>query len=99
MILLAILAADQPAEVKAKALDNLRLFLPTKWAALAKSKELDDAITKLFGNEATLRKEGRRLIVEPVEKPSLLALLAGWDALEDTFPPIEELEPLDEVSL
>lgn len=52
------------------------------------------------GEEAILRKEGDRLIVEPVRKDGLLALLANLQPLDDTFPDIDEsLPPLDGVKL
>jgi antitoxin VapB len=43
------------------------------------------------GNEVIIRKDGNRLIVEPVEKSSrLLELLASWEPLEEEFPEIED---------
>jgi hypothetical protein len=48
------------------------------------------------GEEAILRKEGDRLIVEPVRKGRLLALLDTLDPLDETFPDVDEdLAPLD----
>ena len=46
-------------------------------------------------------KEGDRLILEPVAKPSrLLQLLAQWAPIEDEFPEVDEgLLPLDDVGL
>ena len=38
---------------------------------------------ELPGNQALLRKEGNRLIVEPMPRPSLLELLATWEPIED----------------
>jgi putative membrane-bound dehydrogenase-like protein len=46
--LLKLLAADVPAEVRDRALDNLKRFLPGKWRDLAKSKELADAVNALL---------------------------------------------------
>jgi antitoxin VapB len=46
---------------------------------------------ELPGNEAIMRKEGDRLILEPAPPKSLLALLATLQPLEETFPPIREL--------
>ncbi len=51
--LLKILRSDPANEVKARCLDNLRLFLPTKWQALAKSAEVQQAITELLKNPST----------------------------------------------
>ncbi len=53
---------------------------------------------ELPGNEAILRKEGERLILEPAPPQSLLAVLAGLEPLEEEFPPIPEL-PTDPVDL
>jgi antitoxin VapB len=48
---------------------------------------------ELPGNDAILKKEGDRLILEPVKKKSSLAdLLASWKP--EDFPEIEDL-PLD----
>lgn len=56
---------------------------------------------ELPGNEVIIRKEGDRLIVEPVEKPSrLLELLATLESIEDPFPNVDEgLLPLDDIQL
>jgi antitoxin VapB len=54
---------------------------------------------ELPGNQAVLRKEGNRLIVEPLPRRSLLELLATWDSLEEEFPEIDNLEPLEDVDL
>ena len=51
--MLNLLKGDHPAEVKAKAIENLRLFLPTKWSAIAKSDELKDSIHTLLANTKT----------------------------------------------
>ena len=43
--------------------------------------------------EAVIRKEGQRLIIEPVPPRSLLAVLANLATLDEEFPPIEDLPP------
>jgi antitoxin VapB len=43
------------------------------------------------GEEATMRKEGHRLIIEPVRPKSLLAVLAALKPLREDFPRIREL--------
>lgn len=53
---------------------------------------------ELPGNEAVMRKEGERLIIEPVESSSLLAVLATLQPLDEEFPPIPEL-PVKPVEL
>ena len=48
---------------------------------------------ELPGQDAVMRKEGDRLVIEPSPPRSLLSLLATLDPIEEDFPPIEELEP------
>lgn len=49
---------------------------------------------EIAGTEAIIRKEGDRLIIEPVPPRSrLLALLADWDALDVDFPEIADPPP------
>ena len=50
---------------------------------------------KLPGQEATMRKEDNRLIVEPVAKPTLLAVLAMLYALDEALPDIENPVPAE----
>lgn len=56
---------------------------------------------ELPGHEVVIRKEGDRLIVEPIKKPNSLAeLLASWEPLEEEFPDVDEgLLPLDDIKL
>ena len=53
---------------------------------------------ELPGKEAIMRKEGDRLIIEPTQPKSLLAVLATLEPLDEDFPPIPELN-LDPVEL
>lgn len=53
---------------------------------------------ELADEEAILRKEGERLIIEPAPPRSLLALLATLEPIDEAFPPIPEL-PTDSVDL
>ena len=46
---------------------------------------------KLPGEDAIMRKEGDRLIVEPAQPKSLLAVLVRLAPLDEEFPPIPEL--------
>lgn len=73
---------------------HVRLFRNGSNQALRIPREFE-----LPGNEAILRKDGDRLIVEPVRSDSLLALLATWKPLDETFPDIDDLPPLDDVNL
>jgi len=45
---------------------------------------------ELPGSKAIIHKEGNRLIVEPVDKLSLLATLAALQPLDEDFPEIED---------
>jgi antitoxin VapB len=45
---------------------------------------------ELPGDRAILRKEGDRLIIEPIRKVGLLGLLAQWEPLAEEFPEIED---------
>ena len=50
------------------------------------------------GEDAIMRKEGGRLIIEPAPPKSLLAVLDCLAPLEENFPAIPEL-PMDDVEL
>ncbi|MFL6236148.1 MAG: antitoxin [Thermoanaerobaculia bacterium] len=54
---------------------------------------------ELPGNQAILRKEGNRLIVEPMPRPSLLELLAAWEPIDEELPEIDDLGLLEDVDL
>lgn len=51
--LIKLLQTDVPDEVRAKVLENLKLFLPTKWKELRPSRELTAGIDKLLASPAT----------------------------------------------
>ena len=73
----------------------VRLFRNGRNQALRIPRDLE-----LPGNEAIVRKEGNCLIVEPVQKLSVLALLASWGPLDEEFPDIDsDLPPLTDVDL
>lgn len=48
---------------------------------------------ELPGEEAVMRKEGERLIIEPVRRRGLAALLDSWEPLDEEFPEIEDAPP------
>ncbi len=74
---------------------HVRLFRNGRNQALRIPREFE-----LEGDEAILRKEGDRLIVEPVRKGRLIALLGTLEPLEEPFPNVDEdLAPLDDVVL
>jgi len=45
------------------------------------------------GEDAIMRKEGDRLVIEPVPTKSLLAVLAKLAPLPEDFPPIRDVPP------
>jgi antitoxin VapB len=45
---------------------------------------------ELPGHEAILRKEGQRLVIEPVPPKSLLAVLQSLKTLDEDFPAVED---------
>jgi antitoxin VapB len=48
---------------------------------------------ELPGEDAIMRKEGDRLIIEPAPRRSLLELLKNLAPIEEDFPPIEDPIP------
>jgi antitoxin VapB len=56
---------------------------------------------ELPGNEVLVHRDGDRLIIEPVEeKKGLLAVLAGFEPLDEEFPDIDgDTLPLDDIRL
>ncbi len=74
---------------------HVRLFRNGRNQALRIPREFE-----LEGEEALIHKEGDRLIVEPIRKGRLLALLASLEPLTESFPDIDDdLPPLDDVQL
>jgi antitoxin VapB len=71
---------------------HVRLFKNGRNQALRIPRDLE-----LPGREAILRKEGSRLVLEPVAKPSLLTVLAKLKPLEEDFPHLDRpaAEPVD----
>lgn len=41
---------------------------------------------ELPGDEAVIYREGQRLVLEPIQRPSLSQLLAGWRPIEAEWP-------------
>jgi len=73
----------------------VRLFRNGRNQALRIPRELE-----LAGQEAMVRQDGERLIIEPVRKGRLLALLSSLKPLEEDIPDVDdELESLNEVEL
>jgi antitoxin VapB len=74
---------------------HVRLFRNGRNQALRIPRELE-----LPGDEALIRKDGDRLIVEPIRRASLLAVLETLQPLDEQLPdPDRGLAPLDDVTL
>jgi antitoxin VapB len=74
---------------------HVRLFRNGRNQALRIPREFE-----LEGDEAIMRKEGDRLIVEPLRKGRLLALLRTLTPMTESLPDVdEELPPLDDTKL
>jgi antitoxin VapB len=73
---------------------HVRLFRNGRNQAFRIPRELD-------ADEAIIRKDGERLIIEPVKRrPDLATLLAGWVLLDETLTDVDEgLLPLDDIRL
>jgi len=67
---------------------HVRLFKNGRNQALRIPRDFE-----LPGNEAIIRKEGNRLMIEPVARPSLLTVLASLEPLDEDFPEVEDLPP------
>ena len=72
---------------------HVRLFRNGRNQAVRIPRELE-----LPGTEAILRKEGNRLVIEPVARASLLDVLATLKPLTDKFPELRS-PPAESVDL
>lgn len=73
----------------------VRLFRNGRNQAIRIPREFE-----LESNEAIIHKEGDRLIIEPVKKPSLLEILSQMKPLDETFPDVDAgVLPLDDIDL
>jgi antitoxin VapB len=68
------------------ALRHVKLFRNGRNQAVRIPREFE-----LPGEDAVMRKEGDRLVIEPAPPRSLLAVLAALEPIDETCPPIEEL--------
>lgn len=73
-------ATSQPREV--------RLFRNNRSQAVRIPVEFE-----LPGETVLISRDGDRLIIEPVRKKGLLALLSGWEPLDEDFPEIADEVP------
>lgn len=67
---------------------RVRIFKNGSNQAIRIPRELE-----LKAAEATIRREGRRLVIEPVERISLLELLATWQPIDIRFPDFADPPP------
>lgn len=65
---------------------RVRLFRNGRNQAVRIPREFE-----LPGQDAAMRKEDERLVIEPAPPRSLLAVLRSLDPIEEDFPPIDEL--------
>jgi antitoxin VapB len=54
---------------------------------------------ELPGSEALLRKEGDRLVIEPMPRQSVLELLSTWNPLDEGLPAIDDFGPVEDVKV
>lgn len=73
---------------------HVRLFRNGRNQAVRIPREFE-----LPGDEAILRKEGSRLVLEPAPPSSLLALLATLKPLDEELPRVADAPPADDVDL
>lgn len=45
---------------------------------------------EIDGSEAIMRKDGDRLIIEPVRTNRFAALLSNWDPIDEEFPDVDD---------
>jgi antitoxin VapB len=77
-----------PVEMAVTAERHVKLFKNGRNQAVRIPREFE-----LPGEDAIMRKEGERLIIEPTAPKSLLALLATLEPLDEDFPPISDPAP------
>ena len=77
-----------PKRAESVAERHVRVFKNGRNQAVRIPREFE-----LPGEDAIMRKEGSRLIIEPAPPQSLLALLATLAPLSEDFPPIRDLPP------
>jgi antitoxin VapB len=74
---------------------HVRLFRNGRNQALRIPREME-----LEGEEAIIYREGDRLIIEPMRRGGLLAVLASLEPIEESFPDVDGSMPaLDDVEV
>lgn len=69
-------------------LRHVRIFKNGRNQAIRIPRELE-----LSTSEATIHREGNRLVIEPVERTSLLDVVATWEPLDIEFPELADEKP------
>ena len=77
-----------PKEIIKPVERRVRLFKNGRSQAVRIPREFE-----LPGEDAIMRKEGERLIIEPVPRKSLLELLATFEQIDEDFPEIDDSPP------
>jgi antitoxin VapB len=77
-----------PGEIRLSLERHVKLFKNGRNQAVRIPREFE-----LPGEDAIIRKEGQRLIIEPAPPRSLLAVLAKLPTLDEDFPPIDDSPP------
>lgn len=72
---------------------HVRIFKNGRNQAIRIPREME-----LSTSEATIHREGNRLVIEPVERTSLLDVLSGWEPLDFDFAELVDEKP-DSVEL
>jgi antitoxin VapB len=67
---------------------RVRLFKNGRNQAVRIPRDLE-----LPGQEALLYREGNRLVLEPLARPSLSALLASWQPIDTDWPDVQDPSP------
>ena len=70
---------------------QVRLFRSNRNQAIRIPVEFE-----LPGTDAIISRDGDRLIIEPVRKPGLAALLDSWNSLDEALPDIADPPPATE---
>ena len=84
-----------PASARPSAVRHVRLFRNGRNQAVRIPRDFE-----IDGSEATMRRDGDCLIIEPARKGRLLDLLARLQPLPEAFPDIDAtLAALDDVDL
>lgn len=74
-------------KTRVKSERHVRLFRSGRYQAIRIPREFE-----LPGNAARLRREGSRLIIEPIVRSTLRSLFSTWQPLPDGLPPFHDLQ-------